>query len=102
MLVALVCTDRPDPGSIRDDKRPPHVEWLRGLGRKLKFAGPFLKPDGKTPMGSLIMLEVASHAEAEALALQDPYRKAGLFSNVEVRVWAWLRNNPDVPESMMY
>ncbi len=101
MLVALICTDNPGTGAIRDSARPPHVAWLQGLGKRLKFAGPFMTPDGKTPCGSLIVLDVPTYADAEALAAEDPYRKAGLFQTVDIRAWAWLRNNPEVPESMM-
>jgi len=40
--------------------------------------------------GSLLVIEVADRAEAERLAENDPYRKAGLFERVEIRAWKWL------------
>ena len=37
--------------------------------------------------GSLIVLGVASRAEAEAWAAADPYAKAGLFASVMIQEW---------------
>ena len=36
---------------------------------------------------SLIVLEVASLAEARAWAAADPYAKAGLFEEVRIQEW---------------
>lgn len=95
MLFALICTDKPGCLQTRLDSRPAHLAWLDGLANsgKLKFAGPFLGPDGK-PNGSLVMLDVADRAEAEALAAEDPYATAGLFAGVDIRAWAWAVNAP--------
>ena len=35
--------------------------------------------------GSLFVLEAASRAEVEAFNAADPYQKAGLFGQVEIR-----------------
>ena len=40
--------------------------------------------DGK-PRGSLLILDVADRAEAEAFAAGDPYAKAGLFESAVIR-----------------
>ena len=37
--------------------------------------------------GSLVILDVADMAAAEAWAAGDPYAKAGLFSDVELTAW---------------
>jgi uncharacterized protein YciI len=37
--------------------------------------------------GSLIILDVADRAEADAFVAGDPYGKAGLFESVQVRPW---------------
>lgn len=95
MLYVLLCTDKPDALSLRLDTRPAHVAYLDALNAagKLKFAGPFLGGDGK-PNGSLVMLEVADQAEAEAIASRDPYALAGLFATVEIRPFSWVFNPP--------
>lgn len=97
MLFALLCTDKPEHLSLRMETRPAHVEWLNGLNARgtLKIAGPFLDPDGK-PCGSLVIIKAENQAEAEALAAEDPYAKAGLFERVDIKPYNWVFNNPEV------
>jgi uncharacterized protein YciI len=52
----------------------------------VEMAGPFLNEKGEMS-GSLVILEVASKAEAEAWAAADPYAKAGLFAKVRIEEW---------------
>ena len=94
MLYAILCDDEPGALQLRLDNRERHIEHLKSLGAQLKFAGPFLD-DNEKPCGSLVMIEAASQAAAEAIAEGDPYAKAGLFKSVTVRPWAWSVNNPD-------
>ncbi|WP_102960607.1 YciI-like protein [Mangrovicella endophytica] len=94
MLFALICEDKPNSVELRMNVRPAHVEHLKGLGPKLKFAGPFLNDDEK-PVGSLVMIDAADRAEAQAIAERDPYAQAGLFASVTVQRWNWALNNPD-------
>lgn len=95
MLFALICTDKPDFLPLRLENRPAHLAFLDGLNAagKLKFAGPFLGADGK-PDGSLVMIDAADRAEAEAIAAEDPYAKAGLFASVDIRAWNRVVNAP--------
>ncbi|WFS00465.1 YciI-like protein [Rhizobium tumorigenes] len=96
MLFAFLCTDKPDHLHVRMDTRPAHVEHLNKLNDEgtLKMAGPFLGPDEK-PCGSLVIVEAASLADAQALADADPYAKAGLFESVEVKPFNWVFNKPE-------
>ena len=96
MLFAIICKDKPDHLQVRLDTRPTHVDYLNGLNAAgtLKFAGPFLGEDGK-PLGSLVVVEAADRAAAEALAAGDPYAKAGLFASVEILPWNWTFNAPE-------
>ncbi|CAN7273619.1 YciI-like protein [Mesorhizobium amorphae] len=95
MLFALICKDKPGSLQVRLDTRPEHIAFLEGLNgdKKLGFAGPFLDADGK-PNGSLVVVEAADLAGAEKLSAADPYAKAGLFENVEIRQWNWTFNKP--------
>ncbi len=95
MLFALLCQDKPGHLQVRLDTRPEHVAFLNDLNAKgaLKFAGPFLGEDGK-PTGSLVVIEAEDKAAAKAIADADPYAKAGLFENVDIRAWNWVFNNP--------
>ena len=96
MLFAFICNDKPGQLQVRLDNRPAHVDWLNDLNARggLAFAGPFLGDDGK-PTGSLVVVEAADADAAKSLAAQDPYAKAGLFANVEIRPWNWVFNKPE-------
>lgn len=96
MICILICKDRPGQLETRMANRPGHVAYLEALNTqgKLRFAGPFLDDDGK-PCGSLVALEVADAAEARALADADPYSRAGLFEDVQIRPWNWVFNKPE-------
>lgn len=96
MRYALICKDKPGHLQVRLDTRPAHVAWLDELNARggLSFAGPFLDADGK-PTGSLVVVEAADMAEAEAIAAADPYAKAGLFASVEINAWNWVFNKPE-------
>ncbi|RCS22421.1 hypothetical protein DUT91_18660 [Phyllobacterium salinisoli] len=93
MLFAILCNDKPDHLQLRLDTRPAHLDYLKNLGERLKFAGPFLGEDGK-PNGSLVVVEADHMDAAKAIATRDPYAKAGLFASVDIRPWNWAINNP--------
>jgi uncharacterized protein len=85
MLFALICNDRPGATDIRKQTREAHLAYIEETG-VVTQAGPFLDPAGEM-VGSLIVLEVDTRAEAEDWAAGDPYAKAGLFEKVEIRAW---------------
>lgn len=84
MPYALICRDKPGALQTRLDNRPAHLEFLNGAG-KVMFAGPFIEDE--KPVGSLVVLDVATRAEAEAFAAADPYALAGLFESVAIHEW---------------
>jgi uncharacterized protein len=94
MLFALICTDKPNSLDLRMQVRPAHLAYLDQLGSDLKAAGPFLDDEGK-PTGSLVIFNADDLASATALAAQDPYAIAGLFSSVDIKPWKWLIKNPE-------
>ena len=95
MFYALICTDKPDSLQLRLDTRPTHREHLKALGDTLKLAGPFTNEDASEMNGSLLIVEADSADEARAIAERDPYAKAGLFADIQVRPWNWTIGNPN-------
>jgi uncharacterized protein YciI len=86
-LFVLVCIDKPDSLPLRMATREAHFAYARGLpAGMIRLGGPFLDEKGDMA-GSLIIVDVADMAAAEAFTLNDPYRKAGLFEQVEIRPW---------------
>jgi hypothetical protein len=84
MLFALVCRDKPGHGEVRKANRADHLDYLGAQGAAIRLAGPLLDTAGEQPVGSLIVLDVADRAAAEAFAKGDPYAAAGLFDSVEI------------------
>lgn len=85
MTFVLICRDKPGALQVRMDNRPAHLAYIEATG-VVSLAGPFLDDEGK-PSGSMIVLDVADKAAAEAWAAGDPYAKAGLFEAVTVQAW---------------
>ncbi|WP_337181503.1 YciI-like protein [Shinella sp.] len=96
MHFAFLCKDKPGSLQVRLDTRPEHLAYLNALNAdgKLGFAGPFLGDDGK-PTGSLVVVKAETIEDARRIAADDPYAKAGLFADVEVKAWNWVFNNPE-------
>jgi uncharacterized protein YciI len=86
-MYALHCLDKPGAFEKRIEVRPRHLEYVKGTG-KVRLGGPYLNEQGQ-PVGSLIIVEVADAAEAEAFSLADPYRREGVFETVEIRPWSY-------------
>lgn len=85
MLIALMAKDKDGALQTRKDNRDAHLAYIKETG-VVTQAGPFLDKEGGM-CGSLVILDVADMAEAEAWAANDPYAKAGLFASVELIQW---------------
>ena len=85
MRYALMTTDKPGALQTRMDNREAHLAYIAETG-VVEMAGPVLDGDGNM-CGSLIILEVADLDAAQAWANDDPYAKAGLFSDVRIQAW---------------
>jgi uncharacterized protein YciI len=84
-MYLLICRDKPGAIEIRKANRDAHLGYARESG-VVAIAGPMLDEDGGM-VGSLLALDVATRAEAEAFAAKDPYALAGLFASVEITAW---------------
>lgn len=85
MRFALMTKDKPGALQTRMDNREAHLAYIAETG-VVEMAGPVLDDDGQM-CGSLIVLEVDDLAAAQDWASNDPYAKAGLFSDVTLRAW---------------
>ena len=85
MRFALMTKDKPGALQTRKDNREAHLAYIADTG-VVEMAGPVLD-DADEMCGSLIVLEVDDLAAAQAWAENDPYAKAGLFSDVTLRAW---------------
>ena len=85
MFFALICHDKPGALSVRMDNRADHLAYIDATG-VVAQAGP-LMDDAGGMIGSLVILDVADRAAAQAWADADPYARAGLFDRVEIVAW---------------
>ncbi|MGQ9372001.1 YciI family protein [Azospirillum sp. ST 5-10] len=87
MLFMFHCVDKAGAAEIRTANRATHLEYLEANRDRIVVAGPLLSDDGAGMVGSLLIVECADRAAADAFAAADPYAKAGLFESVEIRPW---------------
>lgn len=85
MFFALICHDKPGALALRLDNRADHLAHIDATG-VVAQAGPLLDDAGGM-IGSLVILDVADRAAAQAWADGDPYARAGLFDSVQIVAW---------------
>lgn len=85
-LYALMCLDKPNALDVRLGAREAHLAYVRERLDQVKLAGPLLDDAGGMA-GSLLILEVADRAAAEAFNAADPYTLAGLWGSVDIRAF---------------
>jgi uncharacterized protein len=85
MLFTLVAIDKPNSLALRMATRNAHFEYARATGG-IKLGGPFLDANGDMA-GSFIIFEAADLEAAQKWAANDPYAKAGLFAQSDIRPW---------------
>lgn len=92
MYYAILAEDAKNSLEKRLAARPAHLERLEKLkdqGRLL-LAGPHPAIDTDDPgpagfIGSLVVAEFSSRADAEVWAAGDPYVTAGVYAKVEIK-----------------
>jgi uncharacterized protein len=87
VLFVLHCIDKAGDGSLRMANREAHLAFLKANADAVRLGGPFLSDDGSRMVGSMLVIEAEDLAAAKAWAAGDPYAKAGVFENVDIRPW---------------
>jgi uncharacterized protein YciI len=88
MLYAVYAIDDPDAGARRQTVHPDHVTHLKSAknyGVTIVVGGPLVADDGKTSIGSLMVLDVPDRATAEKFNSADPFRKNGIWAKIDIR-----------------
>jgi uncharacterized protein len=91
MLYVFIARDYPDSLAARLAARPEHLARLHALrdAERLVLAGPMPAVDDPNPgdagfIGSLIVADFATLAQARAWADADPYVTAGVYREIEI------------------
>lgn len=94
MLFVIHAVDKPGSLELRLKTRAAHLDYLTAAGDSVIAAGPTLTEDGAGMTGSVLIIEAADRAGAEAFARNDPYAKAGLFASTTIMPWRKVFLNP--------
>ena len=85
MLFAIHMIDRPHAANLRAEIASAHRAFVGQYLEAMYLGGPLLDDDGKTAVGSLIVMDFPDRAAAEAFIAEEPYNSAGLFEQVTIR-----------------
>jgi uncharacterized protein YciI len=102
MLFAIIGHDAPEAPRLRAAHLDAHLQFVLGVLDDIRIAGPMLDGPGGRPAMSLYVIEAADAAAALAFVERDPYYRAGVWADVQIRpfmgvagTWvggaAWLR-----------
>ena len=86
MRFVIARFDRPGALERRQTVRPAHLGYLESQAAQIRPGGPFLDEDDQS-VGSVLIVEAANRAAAEASAADDPYHDERVFERVEIRPW---------------
>jgi len=87
-LFVITAVDKPGALAVRLEHRPAHLAYMADHATTVKLAGPLLTAaEGGEPFGSMLVVETADLAAAQAFAANDPFALAGLFQSSKVEPW---------------
>jgi uncharacterized protein YciI len=84
VLYIIYQEDRDDGADLRAANKEKHFAYLDRHADILVLGGALLADDGIKRIGSCLILNVSSRAEAEEFSRNEPFRKAGLFKSVKI------------------
>ncbi len=86
-LFVISCWDKPNSLELRMATRPHHLDYAHNHPEvKVQIGGPYLDEAGAM-CGSMLLVEAPDRAAVSRFVANDPYGKAGLFANVDVRAY---------------
>src|SRR5512134_261089 len=98
MLWAISRVAAPHFAALREKHLQAHLDYLRSRKSILVVSGATLTDDGEEVIGSLLIVNVGSRAEADAFADGDPFAKAGMFKSVTITRMRKGQWNPEAAE----
>lgn len=84
MLWAISRVNKPGSTQAREALLQTHRDYLHSQGHILVLSGALQTDDGAQGVGSLLVVNVGSRAEAQAFIDGDPMTQAGLFSSITI------------------
>lgn len=87
MPYVIITHDKPNSIELRKKTREEHLKYIEPFAPNVLAGGGFLNEDDTLAGGGMIILNTENRAHAEAFVEKDPYTKAGLFQEVEIKRW---------------
>ena len=87
MIFAILLMDRPGTAQLRIEVRPEHRAYLAKQAERMAFAGPLSSEDGKTIVGSLLVMDFPSRADIDTWLKDEPFTKAGIYEKPIIHVF---------------
>jgi uncharacterized protein YciI len=78
MQFVIHCHDKPDAGARRMELRDAHEAYLQSGRDIIVTHGPLLDDEGVKTIGSVMILDVADKAQAQAFWADEPLNRAGI------------------------
>ena len=98
MLWAISRAAAQNFAAMREKGLQAHLDYLHSQKKILVVSGATLTDDGNEVIGSLLIVNVNSRAEAKAFVDGDPFTKAGMFKNVTITRMRKGQWNPQAAE----
>lgn len=98
MLWAILRVPAPNFAENREKGLQPHLDYLRSQKDILVISGATTSDDGEQFVGSLLIVNVKTRAEAQAFVDGDPFTKAGMFTSVAITRMSKGEFNPRAAE----
>jgi uncharacterized protein YciI len=98
MLWAISRVAAPNFAAMREKGLQAHLDYLQSQKGILVLSGATLTDDSKEFIGSLLIVNVGSRAEAKAFVDGDPFTKAGMFKSATIMRMRKGQWNPQAAE----
>ncbi|MEU4381439.1 YciI family protein [Micromonospora echinofusca] len=79
--------DRAGSWPLRKELREEHWSYMDRYAAQMIARGPTFAPDGRTPTGSVHIVDLPDPAAARAFAFDEPNYQAGAYRDVLLRRW---------------
>ncbi|GAA1933677.1 YciI family protein [Nocardioides marmoribigeumensis] len=84
MPFLVTCRDVADSAGLRAEHLPAHRRYVDERAEQILLSGPLTDDDGVRRVGQLFVLDVPDPPAASAFIRQDPFTRAGVFSDITI------------------
>lgn len=88
MLYAIHMLDQPGSADLRAGAYAEHKAYLAGKAEQMAFAGPLTSDDGKSSVGSLLVIDFESREAAAQWLRNEPFTRAGVYASTSIYAFA--------------